>query len=215
MTMRVSIERKAYPARAGAAPRVLFENLSFELADGEVCAIVGPSGVGKSSLLQIVAGLDRDFHGAITNLPQPVGYLFQSPRLLPWRTARQNLEVVLPGAPQEAEEWLAQVGLAEANDVYPQRLSLGMARRVALARALSVRPKLLLLDEPFSSLDEETSRDMQNLVATHVARLRPTTLLVTHHWPEAAALAQRVITLDGTPARIVDDRPIRQVRAAE
>ncbi|MBM1171947.1 ABC transporter ATP-binding protein [Microvirga arabica] len=194
---------------------MLFENLSFELADGEVCAIVGPSGVGKSSLLQIVAGLDRDFEGVITDLPQPVGYLFQSPRLLPWRTARQNLELVLPEQPGTAGEWLAQVGLAGAEDVYPQRLSLGMARRVALARALAVQPKLLLLDEPFSSLDEETSRDMQNLVATHVKKLRPTTLFVTHHWHEAAALAQRVITLDGSPARIVDDQPIRQAKAAE
>jgi ABC-type nitrate/sulfonate/bicarbonate transport system ATPase subunit len=215
MTMRVSIERKTYPAQGMAAARVLFENLSFELADGEVCAIVGSSGIGKSSLLQIVAGLDREFDGVITNLPQPVGYLFQSPRLLPWRTARQNLELVLPEQPGKAGEWLAQVGLAGAEDVYPQRLSLGMARRVALARALSVQPKLLLLDEPFSSLDEETSRDMQKLVATHVSKLRPTTLLVTHHWHEAAALAQRVITLDGSPARIVDDQPIRQARAAE
>jgi ABC-type nitrate/sulfonate/bicarbonate transport system ATPase subunit len=215
MTIRISIERKAHPSQGRAAARVLFENLSFELADGEVCAIVGLSGIGKSSLLQIVAGLDREFGGVITGRPQPVGYLFQSPRLLPWRTARQNLELVLPEQPGKAGEWLAQVGLAGAEDVYPQRLSLGMARRVALARALAVRPKLLLLDEPFSSLDEETSRDMQNLVATHIARLRPTTLLVTHHWHEAVALAQRVITLDGSPARIVDDRPVRQARAAE
>jgi ABC-type nitrate/sulfonate/bicarbonate transport system ATPase subunit len=214
MTMRVSIERKTYPAQGMAAARVLFENLSFELADGEVCAIVGSSGIGKSSLLQIVAGLDREFDGVITDLPQPVGYLFQSPRLLPWRTARQNLELVLPEQPGEAAEWLAQVGLAGAEDVYPQRLSLGMARRVALARALAVQPKLLL-DEPFSSLDEETSRDMQNLVATHVKKLRPTTLLVTHQWHEAATLAQRVITLDGSPARIVDDQPMQQARAAE
>jgi ABC-type nitrate/sulfonate/bicarbonate transport system ATPase subunit len=148
----------------------------------------------------------------VTGAPQPVGYLFQSPRLLPWRTARENLELVIRGG---AGEWLVQVGLAGSEDVYPQRLSLGMARRVALARALAVQPKLLLLDEPFSSLDEETSRDMQDLVGRHVAKLRPTTLLVTHHWHEAAALAQRVITLDGCPARVVEDRPIRQPRAAE
>jgi ABC-type nitrate/sulfonate/bicarbonate transport system ATPase subunit len=215
MMMRVSIERKVYPRRGGTPAHVLFENLSFEMAHGEVCAIVGSSGIGKSSLLQIVAGLDRKFDGVITDLPQPVGYLFQSPRLLPWRTARQNLELVLPEQPGKAAEWLARVGLAGAEDVYPQRLSLGMARRVALARALAVRPKLLLLDEPFSSLDEGTSRDMQNLVATHVKKLRPTTLLVTHHWHEAAALAQRVITLDGSPARIVDDQPMRPARAAE
>jgi ABC-type nitrate/sulfonate/bicarbonate transport system ATPase subunit len=215
MTMRIAIERKIYPGQAGAPARPLFENLRFELGDGEVCAIVGPSGIGKSSLLQIVAGLDRDFAGSLTGLPQPVGYLFQSPRLLPWRTARQNLEIVMPGQPERAGEWLAQVGLAGSEDVYPQRLSLGMARRVALARALAVAPKLLLLDEPFASLDGDTARDMQDLIKSYIEKMRPTTLLVTHHWPEAAALAQRVITLDGVPARIMDDRPIRQARAAE
>jgi NitT/TauT family transport system ATP-binding protein len=163
----------------------------------------------------MAAGLDRDFVGSIEGRPQPVGYLFQSPRLLPWRTARQNLELVTSGHPGRAKEWMARVGLAGSEDVYPQRLSVGMARRVALARALAVEPKLLLLDEPFASLDEDTSKAMQNLVAVHLKKLRPTTLLVTHHWHEAAALAQRVITLDGSPARIVDDQPVRQARAAE
>jgi ABC-type nitrate/sulfonate/bicarbonate transport system ATPase subunit len=213
--MRIAIERKIYPGQAAAPARPLFENLCFELGDGEVCAIVGPSGIGKSSLLQIVAGLDRDFAGSLTGLPQPVGYLFQSPRLLPWRTARQNLEIVMPEQPEGAGEWLAQVGLAGSEDVYPHRLSLGMARRVALARALAVAPRLLLLDEPFASLDGDTARDMQELIKSYIEKMRPMTLLVTHHWHEAAALAQRVITLDGAPARIVDDRPIRQARAAE
>src|SRR5829696_5904146 len=170
MTMRIAIERKAYPAEGAEKAQVLFENLSFELADAEVCAIVGPSGIGKSSLLQIAAGLDRDFDGTVTGRPQPIGYLFQAPRLLPWRTARQNLELVLPGQPEKAGEWLAQVGLSGSEDVYPQRLSLGMARRVALARALAVQPQLLLLDEPFASLDEGTSRIMQDLVAKHVQK---------------------------------------------
>jgi ABC-type nitrate/sulfonate/bicarbonate transport system ATPase subunit len=213
--MRIAIERKIYPAQGGAPARLLFENLCFEIADGEVCAIVGPSGIGKSSLLKIAAGLDLDFEGSITGRLQPLGYLFQSPRLLPWRTARQNLELVLPEQPERAVEWLAQVGLSGSEDVYPQRLSLGMARRVALARSLAVQPKLLLLDEPFASLDEETSIIMQDLVARHLKKLRPTTLLVTHHWHEAVALAQRVITLGGSPARILDDRPLRQARAAE
>ncbi len=215
MTMRIDIERKVYPAQAGAPARVLFDGLTLELEDGKVCAIVGPSGIGKSSLLQMAAGLDRDFVGSIEGRPQPVGYLFQSPRLLPWRTARQNLELVTSGHPGRAKEWMARVGLAGSEDVYPQRLSVGMARRVALARALAVEPKPLLLDEPFASLDEDTSKAMQNLVAVHLKKLRPTTLLVTHHWHEAAALAQRVITLDGSPARIVDDQPVRQARAAE
>jgi NitT/TauT family transport system ATP-binding protein len=215
MTMRVDIATKVYPAQAGAPARALFEGLSLELEDGEACAIVGPSGIGKSSLLQMIAGLDRDFIGSIEGRPQPIGYLFQSPRLLPWRTARENLELVLPEQPERATEWLQQVGLAGSEDVYPQRLSLGMARRVALARALAVGPKLLLLDEPFSALDEATARGMQDLVAMHLRQLRPTTILVTHHRHEAAALADRIVTLDGSPARVVDDQPIRRAKAAE
>lgn len=215
MTMRIVIERKVFPAQADAPERVLFDRLSLDLADGEVCAIVGPSGAGKTSLLQIIAGLDQDFSGSVTGRPQKVGYLFQAPRLLPWKTARQNLELVLHGRPERALDWLVQVGLRGSEDVYPQRLSLGMARRVALARALAVEPGLLLLDEPFSALDEVTSKEMQDLVALHLGRLRPTTLLVTHHWHEAAALADRIVTLEGAPARIVDDRPVAKPRAAE
>jgi NitT/TauT family transport system ATP-binding protein len=215
MTMRIDIERKVYPAQAGAPSRALFEGLSLELREGEVCAVVGSSGVGKSSLLQMIAGLDRDFIGSIEGCPAPLGYLFQSPRLLPWRTARENLELVLSGQPEKAERWLQQVGLAGSEDVYPQRLSLGMARRVALARALAVGPRLLLLDEPFSSLDEAIAKGMQDLVHTHLKQLRPTTILVTHNRQEAAALADRIITLDGSPAQVVDDQPIRRARVAE
>ncbi|WP_457093149.1 ABC transporter ATP-binding protein [Microvirga sp. P5_D2] len=213
--MRIHIQQKIFPAWADAPARAVFDYFSLDLAEGDVCALVGPSGIGKSSLLHIVAGLDQDFIGSIEGRPETIGYLFQSPRLLPWRTVRENLELVIPEHPEKADAWLAQVGLAGTEDVYPQRLSLGMARRVSLARALAVEPKLLLLDEPFSALDEATAKRMQDLVAAQLKRLRPTTLLVTHHWHEAAALAHRVITLDGSPARIVDDRSIRPARTAE
>lgn len=215
MTLRIEIERKVFLGRGDAPARLLFENLSITLAEGEVCAIVGPSGVGKTSLLQIAAGLDRDFAGFVSGRPDPVGYLFQAPRLLPWRTARRNLELVLGDAKAEAGRWLARVGLAGEGELYPQRLSLGMARRVALARALAVAPKLLLLDEPSSALDEATAQAMQRLVAGRIAELRATTLLVTHDWQEAAALADRIVTLEGAPARIVSDRPVTRARAAE
>ncbi|HEX2135770.1 MAG TPA: ATP-binding cassette domain-containing protein [Microvirga sp.] len=213
--MRIVIVRKIFPARAEAPPRLVFENLSLEVCDGEVCAVLGASGTGKTSLLQIAAGLDREFAGAVSGRPEPVGYLFQAPRLLPWRTARQNLELVLGGDAGGADAWLARVGLAGEGDVYPQRLSLGMARRVALARALAVRPKLLLLDEPTSSLDEATAREVHGLLAEEIVRLRPTTLLVTHDWHEATALADRVVVLDGSPARIVSDQRVQKARAAE
>lgn len=215
MTMRILIQRKVFPAWADAPARTVFNDFLLDLSEGEICALVGPSGIGKSSLLHIVAGLDQDFIGSIEGRPNKVGYLFQSPRLLPWRTVRENLELVIPSHPEKVETWLAQVGLAGTEEVYPRRLSLGMARRVSLARALAVEPELLLLDEPFSALDEATAKDMQDLVAAQLKRLGATTILVTHHWHEAATLADRVITLDGSPARIVDDRPVRPARAAE
>jgi NitT/TauT family transport system ATP-binding protein len=211
----ITVGRKVFPAQGGAPARLLFENLDLALAPGEVCAVVGPSGVGKTTLLQITAGLDRAYDGTVTGRPARIGYHFQSPRLLPWRTARENLGLVLPGRPDDALAWLDRVGLAEAAEVYPQRLSLGMARRVSLARALAIEPQLLLLDEPFAALDEATAGAMQRIVAGELARLRPTTLLVTHHRSEAAALAHRLVTLEGSPARIVDDHPLVRSRAAE
>ncbi len=215
MTLRIGIARKVFPAQAEAAARPVFEDFHLEVADGEVCALVGPSGTGKTTLLQIVAGLDRDFTGEVGGRPEPLGYAFQTPRLLPWRTARQNLELILPDRRQEAAAWLDRVGLSESAEVYPQRLSLGMAHRVALARALAVAPKLLLLDEPFAALDESTAEDMQQLVSNELTRLRPTTLLVTHQWSEAVALSDRIVTLAGSPARIVRDHRVSRARAAE
>ena len=215
MTLRITIARKVFPAQAGAPERAVFANLDLAVPGGEVCAIVGPSGTGKTTLLQIAAGLDRAFEGSVEGRPEALGYQFQTPRLLPWKTARENLELVLPGRPQDAVTWLDRVGLADAAEVYPQRLSLGMARRVALARALAVRPKLLLLDEPFAALDEGMGEAMQRLVAGELAAFRPTTLLVTHQWAEAAALADRVVTLEGTPARIAGDRRTPRGKAAE
>jgi ABC-type nitrate/sulfonate/bicarbonate transport system ATPase subunit len=206
MTLEIAIKHKSFPARESAPEKCLFEDLRLTLPSGEICAVTGPSGIGKSSLLQIVSGLDRDFEGSVAGRPRSVGYLFQTPRLLPWRTARENLELVLGGRCAEATRWLARVGLKGADGTYPQRLSVGMARRVSLARALCVEPKLLLLDEPFAALDEETARQMAELLREELSRLQPTTLLVTHSSSEAEALADRIIVLNGSPARIVEDR---------
>lgn len=215
MSLTITIVRKTFPAQDDVPERRLFEGLHLSLSSGEICAVTGPSGVGKSSLLQIAAGLDADFEGSVTGSREPLGYLFQNPRLLPWRTALENLELVLPGRTGEARRWLARVGLDGAENVYPSRLSVGMARRVALARALAVEPRLLLLDEPFSALDGETARLMQDLLQEEIARLGTTVILVTHSWQEAAALGRRAVVLEGSPARIVSDSPIPQTRAAE
>ncbi|MCB8821784.1 ABC transporter ATP-binding protein [Microvirga rosea] len=207
--MRITIRRKEFTGRC------ILRDVDIRLEPGEMCAIIGPTGIGKSSLLQIAAGLDKDFDGTVSGAREPLGYLFQGHRLLPWKTALQNIQLVLPHAPDIAKEWLSKVGLEEAADTYPAHLSIGMARRVALARALSVNPRLLLLDEPFSSLDQETARSMQALVREEVSRLQATLLVVTHSWSDIAALVDRTVTLGGSPATIVSDTPVLRKKAAE
>jgi NitT/TauT family transport system ATP-binding protein len=194
--LRVDVARKAFGAREVLA------GVRFALAPGEFVALTGPSGCGKSTLLRLIAGLDRDYAGRI-EAPARIAMAFQEPRLLPWRSARENL--LLAGAEAAtADAMLADLGLAEAADVPADRLSLGMARRVALARALAVAPDLLLLDEPFASLDEAGAARARALLL-RVWRARGCgVLLVTHDPLEAEALADRTILLGGSPARIIE-----------
>lgn len=207
--MRLVVRRKAFPAVGRAPERIVFNDFALSLRQGEVCVLVGPSGVGKSTLLNIAAGLDRAFAGEREVPEGPIGYVFQNARLLPWLTARRNIEVVLPEMAREprhaeASRWLEAIGLAEAGEVHPARLSVGMARRVAVARALAVAPRLLLLDEPFAALDAANARGIAELVRAEITARRPTTLIVTHDLAEVP-FADRVVSLAGAPARIVGD----------
>ena len=173
--------------------------ISFSIAPGETVALVGPSGIGKSTLLRIVAGIDTRIDGTIDR-PQNLAMVFQEPTLLPWRSAIDNLRAVHPGLAREtALEALAQVGLAGKEAMFPGQLSLGQQRRLALARAFSGDPELLVMDEPFVSLDSETAEAMLSLTETLIARHRPSTLFVTHARAEAERLAQRILTLEAGP----------------
>lgn len=174
---------------------------SFELTldAGETLAITGPSGVGKSTLLRILGGLDPDFDGRLRR-PGRLAMVFQEPTLLPWRSARANLTLTTRISPDEAETALAGVGLAGQGDKYPGQLSLGQQRRLALARAFSARPELLLMDEPFVSLDAERAEEMYALFEALRARQPVATVLVTHAPAEAARLADRAVRLSGSPA---------------
>ncbi|ESX19358.1 ABC transporter ATP-binding protein [Mesorhizobium sp. LNJC384A00] len=204
LMLRIRIEDKTFPGDDGQR-RTIFRALSLDIADGQVCVLTGPSGVGKSTLLSIVSGVDREFRGSVSGRPLPIGMLFQTPRLLPWLTALRNVELAIPDRAPDAARWLAAVGLKGNEKSYPQRLSGGMARRVALARALAMEPALLLLDEPFASLDEATAQAMRCLLQDCFASRRTTTLLVTHDLAYASSLGDRVIVLEGSPARIVRD----------
>jgi len=211
----VAIKRKSYLAASGGRLEVLGE-LGFSLRTGEVAALVGPSGCGKTTLLRIIAGLDRDFDGAV-KLPAhgTLGMVFQEPRLLPWRTVEQNVRLAAPAATDaNLDALFATLGLAAHRDHYPGELSLGLARRVALARAFAVEPDLLLLDEPFVSLDDALAGRLREELAALVDSRHVTTLLVTHDVDEAITLADRLLLLSASPARVLAEVPVARPRKA-
>lgn len=210
--LKISIIEKRFPG--AAAP--VFAEFQLALEPGSVTALLGPSGVGKSTLLRLIAGIDQNFTGSITigDRPSaaapPPGMLFQDARLLPWRTALDNVRLARPDLPVEtAHTALENVGLADHAGAWPHALSGGMQRRVALARALCTNGGLLLLDEPFVSLDRALVADMRQLLAGHIAQTGATVLFTTHQPEDAASLASRIITLDRHPAKVVSDAPTR------
>jgi ABC-type nitrate/sulfonate/bicarbonate transport system ATPase subunit len=201
--LKIRVEEKSFPAHGEGQRRTVLRDLVLDLADGQVCVIAGPSGVGKSTLLSIVSGIDRDFRGTVVGRMFPISMMFQTPRLLPWLTLQRNVELAIPGQELQASHWLAAVGLKGHENDYPGQLSGGMARRAALARALAVEPALLLLDEPFASLDEAKAEAMRLLLRDVLANRQLTALLVTHDVAYALPLADRIVVLDDSPARIV------------
>ena len=188
-------------------PNAVLGAIDLDLPAGQIATLLGPSGCGKSTLLSMIAGLDEDFSGSIQVAGGKVAMVFQAPRLLPWRTLAQNI-ALMPGAggPDRARALLDRVGLASAADQFPQKVSLGMQRRAALARALAVCPDLILMDEPLVSLDAETAADMRTLIAQTLDEAGATALIATHDRREALHLADRIIELGGSPTRVQNDR---------
>ena len=212
--LEVAIRQKAYSAATGGTLRVI-DGLTFSLGKGEVGALVGPSGCGKTTLLRIIAGLDADYEGEV-RLPDHgrLGMVFQEPRLLPWRTLEQNVRLAAPQVTDdELTTLFAALGLSAHRQHYPGELSLGLARRVALARAFAVNPNLLLLDEPFVSLDDALATRLRDELAELVTRRPVTTLLVTHNVEEAIALADRLFLLSPSPTRVMAELPIPNPRS--
>ncbi len=221
--MRVRIERKCFTQRGGGETPVL-QDVAFEMQAEELVVLTGPSGCGKTTLLKLIAGLDHDYRGAVS-LPQPHGdqlalsCMFQEPRLLPWRTVRENVQLVLPPALPPAQqrdriEWLLDgMELSHAADNYPPSLSMGMARRAALARAFAVETPLLIMDEPFSSIDERTAIRLRKLLLSQLQASPRTVLFVTHNLREALFLADRLLLLSQRPATLVADRSLQPARS--
>ena len=212
--LEVSIVRKAYRAASGERTDVL-ANVAFSVRDREVLALLGPSGCGKTTLLRIVAGLDQDFEGNVTRPPGVIGMVFQEPRLLAWRSVEDNVRLTAPRADDASLRALFEtLDLTAHRKHFPGELSLGLARRVALARAFAVEPTLLILDEPFTSLDAPLAARLRDELTLLVARRPVTTLLVTHDLDEAAQLADRFIVLSARPARVLTEIAIPGARGA-
>lgn len=210
MTRQLDVEiREKGFAKPGGGARVVLRDIAFRLNLGEFVVVFGPSGCGKTTLLNIVAGFDRDFAGSVrltgkSTAAARIGYVFQQPRLLPWRTVFENLALVLPAGadPSAVARLLEKVELAEFSGVYPSHLSVGMARRAALARAFAVQPELLLMDEPFISMDEPIAHRMRCQLLS-LWQSRPVgVLFVTHNLREAVELADRILVLTDAPGRL-------------
>lgn len=197
----VHIASKAFGTQA------ILANLDISLEQGEIACLLGPSGCGKTTLLSILAGLDDNYEGTFTHPDGPIAMVFQNPRLLPWRTLAENIALI-PGAGDvaRARKLLTRVGLEGAVDQFPEKVSVGMQRRAALARALAIRPALILMDEPLVSLDAETSRDMRELLSETLFEAGVSALISTHDRREALHLADRIVELGGKPTSVVRDR---------
>jgi NitT/TauT family transport system ATP-binding protein len=202
---------------AGERRTDVLNDVSFRIPAGSVACVVGPSGCGKSTLLGLAAGLLRPSKGALHWDGAPVkmgptshlGMAFQQPGLFPWMTVRQNVAVGLRtrghsrrDAQATADRFLDTVGLADFKDAYPNQLSGGMAQRVGIARALALKPRLLLLDEPFAAVDAFTRLKLQQEFKTLLRLDRPTVLFVTHDVPEAIALGDIIVVMTQRPASV-------------
>jgi NitT/TauT family transport system ATP-binding protein len=180
----------------------VLSGLSFQIHCREVVGLLGRSGIGKSTILKMIAGLERPTSGSVRVQAQRIGYVFQEPRLLPWRTTLGNVTLPLMAsgiqkqrALQRAVRLLAELGLDEFMESYPAQLSGGMCQRVSLARAFAVEPDILLLDEPFSSLDIGLKKGLQTMLQDRLARHPATVVYVSHSPREVAQLAGRIFMM--------------------
>ena len=208
--LTVELQGHRFPARGRSPAKQALQEVRFRLGTGERIAVIGPSGCGKSTLINIIAGLLEGSSGKVDRgSAQRLAYVFQEPRLLPWRTVRDN--VALPFELGDATQYppaghidtlIRLVGLQDFDASRPHQLSGGMQMRVALARALATKPGLLLLDEPFGALDEITRQRLNEDLLSLWTRDAWTALFITHNVFEAVFLSQRVLVMSGRPGHI-------------
>ncbi len=231
--VRLSHVSREFAVKTGRDTQLIraLNDISFDVAEGEIVALAGPSGCGKTTALRIIMGLEHATSGSVTVGGKQVngcgldrGMVFQHAELLPWKTAGDNIKFALSakGIPDSALEettvrYLDLVGLRHAKDRRPHQLSGGMRQRIGIARALAIDPEVLLMDEPFGALDSQTREQLQMEVLDIHERTRKTIIFVTHDLDEAVLLADRIVVMAGGSVREIIPvnipRPRRDVRA--
>ncbi|MFZ0134410.1 MAG: ABC transporter ATP-binding protein [Desulfobacterales bacterium] len=229
LSLEISGLKKVYPATAPEDTVQVFDRIDCRVEKGEFLTIVGPSGCGKTTLLRMIAGLEEITAGEIrlngeylNGCNEKVGLVFQEYALFPWRRLRRNIEVGLEikGVPAgerraEAMKYIAAFGLEGFENKYPKELSGGMKQRVAIARTLIANPQIVLMDEPFGSLDSQTRNTMQNFLLKIWAERKDTILFVTHNVDEAVYLSDRIAVLSARPAKILKVFDVNLARPRE
>ncbi len=215
--IHIDIQNKTYHT-VDSLPHTAISNLKLTLAENRFVCLVGPSGCGKTTLLNIIANLDTQYQGEISlsqNHKKPsIGYIFQNPRLLPWRTVRENIELALESPQAEIiDSLLETMQLTHIQHSYPEHLSLGMSRRIAIIRAFAINPDILLMDEPFVSLDAPTARQVRGLLLNLWQQRPHTILFVTHDLREAITLADQLVFLSASPMSVVSEIEVTIPRA--
>ncbi|ABR30737.1 ABC transporter ATP-binding protein [Thermosipho melanesiensis] len=187
----------------------VLDNINLEIKKGEKISLLGPSGCGKTTFLRIIAELES-YDGNIQKNYQKIAYIFQEPRLIPWKTVFKNLEFV-ENHPEKINQILSELKLLQFKDFHPNKLSGGMQQRINLARALIVEPELLLLDEPFSSLDIHIKWKLIKDINKQISKKNITSILVTHDIKEAISLSDRILVLSNRPAKIIKEYSTSQI----
>ena len=230
----IIINKKVFPLKnqSKEGKNLIFKDLKFTIKKGQFLSLFGPSGCGKTTLLNIISGLDKDYSGSIqpedttstkvtrkgianTYSFSNISYMFQSPRLFDWLTAIENIKYPIKkkkNSEKIANNLLKKVGLEKYKNQYPNRLSGGMQRRISMARAFAPNPNILLLDEPFISIDKKISNSLRKLLIQLWRKNKPIIILVTHDLDEAIELADRIIFLSNLPSKILLDYKVNLSR---
>ena len=219
--INIEIKKKIFPLKTQnkQSQNLIFKNLNFTIKKGQFVSFFGPSGCGKTTLLNIISGLDKDFDGSVQTYKDAtnsnISYMFQAPRLFPWLTAIENIKYPIKkrkNCEKIAFELIKKIGLEKYKNQYPNKLSGGMQRRIALARAFAPNPDILLLDEPFISIDKKVSNLMRKLLVKLWKNNKPIIIFVTHDLDEAIELADRICFLSNLPSKILLDYEVNLKR---